>query len=274
MTDRYDFDGLDFRGQGYYVFSDYEIDPARSPESIASPWEFWVAALARARTGDFSWIPRIYDLYESSEDYVFDGQCLSLLADAAPGATIDRVRAATREALESEEECDPQLLMDMAIVLFGQRSLEDVPVFVRIYERVAIYKDRVPVETYIEYLLGSSGMQGGLANVESDCTAALERHQELTELHGPGDVAIWHGEPFTIQRFAQWVLDNIDATGTPYTGRRIFEAYTGVDCRPFFAEKEFQPLTATAILEEFLTSSKAESFRADQRYFFGRPRPV
>jgi hypothetical protein len=66
------------------------------------------------------------------------------------------------------------------------------------------------------------------------------------------------------------MLANIGNVEMPYTGRHIFEASTGIDCRPFFRNKEFQPLNAAAILEEFLASPAAEKFNPNIRYFFGR----
>jgi hypothetical protein len=50
--------------------------------------------------------------------------------------------------------------------------------------------------------------------------------------------------------------------------RLWFEAATGIDCSSFFDDGEFQPLAATAIVEEFLESGDPERFEPGVRYFF------
>jgi len=273
MTDPYEFDGLNFRGEGYFVFQDYSVDPTRGAESYKSPWELWVATLARAQQGNFSWVPYLYDVYNDSDDYVLDGLCLNLLGDAAPASTVTHIRESTLMKLDAEEECDPQFLMDMSRVLFAQRRLADVPLLLRIYERVAVYKDRVPVDTYIEDILGGTFFEGGFHNLESNCESVKRRYLELTREYGSDEISLWQGTPFTIHRFAQWMVANIDNVAMQYIGRRIFEANTGIDCRPFFRNEEFQPLAAAAILEGFLASPAAEKFKLDSRYFFSHPLP-
>ncbi len=55
--------------------------------------------------------------------------------------------------------------------------------------------------------------------------------------------------------------------------REKFEASTGINCSGFYNNKQFQPLAATAVLEEFLESVDPQKYREGMRYFFGHPVP-
>jgi len=55
--------------------------------------------------------------------------------------------------------------------------------------------------------------------------------------------------------------------------RHKFETSTGVDCSSFFKKGEFQPLSAAAILEEFLEGDGPEKYKEGVRYFFGHRIP-
>jgi hypothetical protein len=55
--------------------------------------------------------------------------------------------------------------------------------------------------------------------------------------------------------------------------RRRFEASTGIDCSGFYKDRNFQPLTAAAILEDFLESPEVARYEEGVRYFFGHRIP-
>ena len=51
------------------------------------------------------------------------------------------------------------------------------------------------------------------------------------------------------------------------------EASTGIDCSGFYQEEKPQPLTAAAIIEDFLESSESQHYEKGVRYFFGHRIP-
>ena len=271
MSDPYDFDGVQFLGDGYFAFIDYSVDPNRKPDSYASPWELWVATLARARTGDFSWVPKLLDLYLRSEDYVLKAQCADLLADAAPTTTVARIRESVAAKLIRGDRYDPQFAVDMSQVLFANMRLSDVQLLLATYQGGAQFEDTEIIISYLEYILGGIELKGGVGNLASDSELVMRRVEQLADRSGSDAVRLWQGEPFSVAGFAKnWLETSVP---DPITMRRSFEATTGIDCRPFFENEEFQPLVAAATLEDFVESPATAMYEVGVRYFFGHRIP-
>ncbi len=268
MNDAYDFGGIQFFGEGYFVFPDYPLDPARLPKSYGSPWELWVATLARARRGDATWVPGLLDLYLRSDDWVLKAQCCDLLADAAPATTVSRIRESIVAKLVHGDEYAPQFAVDMSSVLFAQMRLADVPLLLSIYRDGAQFEDTEIIICYMEFILGEIELVGGVTYLDSDSRLVSDRYEKLLDQYGTGEIRLWLGEPFIITRFARRWLNTGDVPD-PITLRRIFESTTGIDSRPFFEDESFRPLTAAAIVEEFLESPAAGTYEQGVRYFFG-----
>lgn len=94
-----------------------------------------------------------------------------------------------------------------------------------------------------------------------------------------GNVFFAEGEPIQILSIARRLLDRIrdpDASRARIEqGWVLFGAMSGIDCRDFFdREGHLRPLSAAAILEDFIQSGAAERFEPGVRYFFGRPIPT
>jgi hypothetical protein len=85
------------------------------------------------------------------------------------------------------------------------------------------------------------------------------------------------GQELHVPEIARLLLRNLGTShfeeATQWLLRRRFEASTGINCTSFFKEERFQPLTAAAVLEEFLSSSEATKFVRSHKYFFGWPVP-
>jgi hypothetical protein len=267
MRDPYDFDGVQFFGDGYFIFLDYSSDP----NEARSPWEFWVATLARARRGDFSSVPLLLDLYVDAEDYVLKSQCANLLADAAPASTVSRIRTSIAVKLVRGDEYDPQFAVDMSQVLFADMRLADVPLLLATYQGGAQFEDTEILLSYMEHILGEIELRGGVSNLESDSELVSRRVRQLLEVFGTGEIRLWLGKPFSITSFAKHWLQT--GAPDPITMRRIFEATTGIDCRRFFEDEEFRPLYAAAVVEEFLESPEAAKYEEGVRYFFSHRIP-
>jgi hypothetical protein len=272
MSDPFDFDGIQFLGEGYFVFPSYAIDPKRSLESYRSPWELWVATLARARLGDFSWVPSLLGLYSRSDDYVLKAQCADLLADAGSRTTVARIREAISTKLIRGDKYDPQFAVDMSQVLFANMRLGDVPLLLSTYQGGAQFEDTQIIISYMEYILGEIELKGGVSNLASDSSLVTRRVEQLKDQFGTDEILLWWGEPFSIAGLAEKWLKIVERPD-PITLRRTFEATTGIDCRTFFKDEEFQPLTAAAVVEEFLESTAVAKYKPGVRFFFGHRIP-
>jgi hypothetical protein len=268
MSDPFDFDGVRFSRDGYSVFPDYVPDPKRRVDSYSSPWEFWVAALARARRGDFSFVPPLLEVYNASEDPVLDRQCVSLLGDAGPAATVKQIRDSIPTALQHTDEYDPQFAADMAHVLFADLRLGNIPLLLSIYQDGIQFDETAIIVLYMESVLGEVALDGESGALQSDSQLVLDRVAALRQEYGTDEVRLWYGKPYSVPKFARLFLSTIDTISAPIMWRELFEAATGVDCRPFFNNDDFQPLTAAAMIEEFLDTAAADEFEEGVRYFF------
>ncbi len=106
------------------------------------------------------------------------------------------------------------------------------------------------------------------------------RYAELQSKFGSDQVPVWEGELWSVRDFARRTVELITGdenkrkSVTFIVHRRKFEGATGIDCRPFFAnDRDFQPLAAAAILEDFLASPEADKYEPGVRYFWGHRIP-
>jgi hypothetical protein len=95
---------------------------------------------------------------------------------------------------------------------------------------------------------------------------------------GTDRIPIWKGAVFGVKSLVEHYyeklvhaeaedLDGLDVDFKDF--RRKFESSTGISCSSFFENGEFQPLAATAILEEFLEGPEVNNYDEGVRYFFG-----
>jgi hypothetical protein len=87
------------------------------------------------------------------------------------------------------------------------------------------------------------------------------------------DTPLFEGEPVGARRLAEKLLVHLQMADLPEYWRGRFEAMTGLDCSGFYKSGSLQPLTAAAIVEDFLESGDADKFEPGTRYFFGHRIP-
>ena len=90
---------------------------------------------------------------------------------------------------------------------------------------------------------------------------------------GGADTLVFQGEQFGVIKFTRFLLDRIRRPYFRSVLRHKFEALTGVDCTAFYKNGIFQPLSAAAVIEEFLDSPAAGAYEPGVRYFFGHRIP-
>jgi hypothetical protein len=273
MNDPFEFDGLDFDGEGYFAFEEYELPPGCTVEAVDSPWERWVATLALARNGDFRAVPQLLDLYHAVDDWVLKGLCVELLGDASSTSTLLKIRGTISSSL-AEATYKPQLAVDLCDVLFAHRRLEDIPLLWSVYEDGVRFEDTDILLFYMRQILGGIFPEGGARHLDQDRTVVFERYRELMGRYATGAIALWQGEPFSVERLARYTLASARELQLPELYRHVFESTTGIDCRPFFKNGRFLPLSAAAIVEEFLRHFDPARYEEGKRYFFGHRIPI
>lgn len=125
------------------------------------------------------------------------------------------------------------------------------------------------IKTLLEYPVGDLTDPSNYASEAEYHNAVLERYQHLVDEFGDDQVLIFGGKRFGVVSFAKMLLDRFKQPHVQTFWRRKFEASTGINCTDFYRNGSFQPLAATAIVEDFLESSEATRYEDGVRYFFG-----
>lgn len=246
-------------------------DFPRDPRS--DPWLAFLIALDRAKQGHFDYVPRIVDLYDPEGDYILNYQCIGFVGDAGPDACFD---ALIRRLPRASSPDDPESLFDYCYALMLRGRLADVPLLLRVYQQYASEDGAYILSYYISFLLERDltelpdPAEATLADY-SDAVITLQR--KLAEEFGSEDVLVLKGRRFGVVRTAETILEALQRPYFPPDLRKKFEASTGINCSGFFKDGTIQPLTAAAIVEDFLESPDAQRFEDGVRYFFGHRIP-
>lgn len=258
---------LDWEGHGYFAYERQGDGPSLSDTA----YETWLSALRDAQNGDFSGVPSLVDLFTGDIDPECMDLCESLLADAAPSVTIDRlVQRLDGGSLGFEET------LSWCSVLAQRGKIADMRVVARAYEQVADIRDAalIPVDLSACLDPGSGLSNPDLFGTVRQYRAAIEqRCDELAEKCGTDQALVFKGEPVSIRRLGVHILARMREPCFPYDLRRRFENATGIDCSSFYEGGQFKPMQAAALITGFLESPHSWLFEEGVRYFFGHRVP-
>lgn len=276
MTSPFYWDPTRWNDRGYFVPAAPADDPLLQKVGDVHFWMEAQEILARAKAGDFERLERLLDIRQATAgSHLLPWVCAQILGDAGTPSCFSRILR------EMDDSVDPNMTGAFCHALEAWGSLSAVPAIVQAYDRGfgAQIMDAVP-------LLLSSLLEpewGPLSKFpkEDELIAyedrVLERYEELKKQFGTDQLILLHGERFSVVSVARRLLRGLNGSDferakRPFYRRR-FEASTGIDCSPFYKDGEFQPLTAAAILEDFLESPEAARYEEGVRYFFGHRIP-
>jgi hypothetical protein len=276
------------------------LSPAALNSDLA--WVRVAAIIERAKRGDHSLIPRLREWYEDDRNRL-DRVCIVLTG--AVGRKSDVV--GLLDLLDRGSDPAGSFAADAAA---SAGYLWLVPAMLEAWRRVTSLAHHETIGFAIAELLEAPG--GPIAraargyNISPEMIAATQdpelrklyeelaaeqesptefevlveaRVAELRAQFGSDQVPVWEGELWDVRNFAEKTLQLIVGdeskrkSVTFIVHRRKFEGATGIDCRPFFRNTNFQPLEAVAILEDFLESPDAARYVPGVRYFFGHSIP-
>jgi len=240
---------------------------------------FWMEAqelLAQAKAGDFGRLERLVDIHQATvRAHLLPWVCAQILGDAGTPACFSRM------IRELDDVVDSEMGGNFCHAFEAWGSLSSVPAIVQSYDRYfgAMKMKAVPLllSSLLEPEWGPLSefpTEDGLIAYED---RVLEQYEAHKQKFGTDQVILLHGERFGVVSLAQRMLRGLDGNDferakRPFYRRR-FEASTGIDCSGFYKNEEFQPLTAAAILEDFLESPESARYEEGVRYFFGRRIP-
>jgi hypothetical protein len=278
------------KGLGYWTPEGLPVN-LLDPQALRdrNPWIVLTALVERAKRGDFKNLGLIFPCLRASAEGAFWYACSYALSDAAPAPVLRQlVNEFRSEIWDKKDLWTTEYVVD---TLYHSLRLWTVPILLKFYleiedpVRLSESTDDwdqpslILIPRYLSQLLETE--PGPIA--ESDFPhpeyGALVQgiyEQRCRELGSP-EVAILNGKPFSVRSATEWLLAALTADEINEQevaeGRMLFEASTGVDCRPFFKDFKLQPLTAAGIVEDFLDSLDAAKYKDGVRYFFGHRIP-
>jgi hypothetical protein len=266
---------LRWDARGYFTppVPDDNIRLLKDPDARA--WLQTQDHLQHLKSGSFDRIDDLMTLYNSSRTEMLRWVCAQILGDAGTRRFFARL------AQDLDETLDPDKALRFCNALEAWGSLSAVPVIIQSYDRYFGWQDAESLPLMLSTILEPEWGPLTERPSESDFLAyedrVMERYGELKDKYGTDQILLLHGELFGVRPLARRMLRNLGSSHfekamQPFYRRR-FEASTGIDCSCFYQGREFQPLTAAALLEEFLESPEAARYEDGVRYFFGHRIP-
>jgi hypothetical protein len=277
-------DKLDWQGAGYTAAPTPAADAARAGDPAGPLWVRVEAVLERLRGGDFAATAQAMELYREAvarREWVLVDVCVKILGDAGPGTLMRRLM----QELVDAPRGDPKKEYDYCRILAAWGHLSAVPVLLDQIEEHTTSQDFEVLPIYLSWLLEPEWGPVCLSARRLIRADRVDEYMALVtgvagavrEAVGGEDAYVFHAQRFGVLPLARLLparlgFDHYRAEFWPLF-RRKFEAATGVPCGRFFNDRSFQPLTAAALVEEFLESPAAAKYEDGVRYFFGHRLP-
>lgn len=263
------------KGYSYAVPPEIDLGDERSLRH-EDPWVALAAAVESAKS---SKIPNIDYLKEFANS-----------ADTAPtlvSAITDFIAdAGSRNDLEYLAELlidGPEHLKLVACQSAGWAGeIWLVPFILEALDTMSRQVDRDAIETVLSHLLDPMDEEellffGGRYSPEEYRERVRNRIEEIKDLAGSEEVSVLGGEPIDMPRIIWRMRKHLSDRGDGWRDwsdflilRHKFEAFTGADCSGFYDAHKFQPLSASAAIEDFVQAHPVLDMKAGLRYFFLR----
>jgi hypothetical protein len=274
-TPLFEWDALGYHAN--QASAHYPDDVSVPPGS--DPWLVLDIVLTHVKRGNFRSLSRLFSYVNMSVDPIFWIASAQLLGDAGPVSMLRRFIG----QYEAEINNKTSVLVQAHIcnTLHQSLLLWTVPLMLEMYLRSVSRRELGFVPIFLSRILEE---EMGPIFVATDPDPeyrqlVIDRFQELKDGFGTDNVPVSYGAKFSVPTLAARLLKyvtSIDDDFSPVTvmrDRHILEASTGLDCRGFFRDGVFEPLSTAAILEEFLLQLNPSTYEEGARYFFGHRIP-
>ncbi len=259
---------LNWKGAGYHAFP---LPRSGGEAPDIQIWTDFERILEKAKRGDFTAVPELVDLYDTTESWTLSAAYISLLGDAGTSAALAQVLP----FFQAQVEPTYQVYLSKALAFWGKLSV--VPQILAGWQELEGFQDAEDIPPALSMML--EDVSGPIADAPDHAqkveygALVLARYEELKKTFGTDDVFVFRGGRFSAGRVAGLILTDISASRFEPYMRRRFEATTGIDCSAFYRDGGLQPLAASSIVEEFLKSPHANNYEDGIRYFFGHRIP-
>lgn len=272
-------DGVfEWDARGYQFASEASVNLLASDAlHHENPWVVLGAVLARAKQGQFTSLALLLDCVKRSDHALLWSACFELLGDAGPSTLLRNMVERLRKEVFEKQDFGYQLHVSRA---FHQSLLLwTVPEMLAMYGNTVHRGEIEVISVFLSRLLEPDfgPIAGAMASKEEYAAFVKSKYEEMRAQLGTDQVPVLYGERFSVAGLAERLYAHLQAKDinevTVLRERHFFEAATGIDCSSFYLEEELQPLSAAAIVEEFLESPEAEKYEDGVRYFFGHRIP-
>jgi hypothetical protein len=261
-------DRINWRGAGYYAFP--LARTGANTEEVAL-WADFEQILEKAKRGNFDDMPKLVDLYDTTDSWILSEAYITLLGDAGTRAAIDRVLPVVRARVEPTYQVD----LSRALTVWGELSV--VPPILTGWQDLEGFQDAEDIPPALSEMLeeapGPIVEAADHARKDEYVAIVLTGFEELKAAFGTEKVFLLRGGMVSVRRLAGLMLAELAVGQLDLHLRRRFEALTGIDCTSFHQDESLRPLAATAVVEEFLESPEASRYEDGVRYFFGHRIP-
>jgi len=263
--------GLNWTGQAYAAAALPEGGlPVGDPES--SLWGTWFNTFNRAKRGDFTGVRDLVTVHQKTGNWILRSMCADLLGDAGTQESFRTVM----ESLDTADNIVAKIDFCEVLAWWGQLSI--VPFVLETFHSVQHFNDAdilpVQLSDLLEAEAGLISDSMSFATPSEYSEFVITRYQELRNQLGSDQVIVFNGQRFSVISLAKIILSALADDSFDFPLRRKFEASTGLDCSGFYDERgNLQPLSAAAIVEDFLGSPEAVKYEDGVRYFFGHRIP-
>ncbi len=242
-----------------------------------NPWIVVAATLERAKRGDFSPLPRLTHVMKQWDDAALWGACSILLGFAGSHSLLKALLDEFHTHLFMERNLTYQKYV--AFIFQESMFLWAAPQIAELY-LAAPRRKRMSLLPYLisELIEPHRGLLSQVTASDNEYRSLVAQNvHALRDKYGSSNIPVLYGELFSVRKLAQRMLSGMTTdtinSSTFMSERAIFESATGVDCGGFYLQSRLQPLTAAAIVEEFLASSEVAKYEDGVRYFFGHRIP-
>lgn len=266
---------IDWQADGYYGFPQTAARTRPAP-NLAERYKAWLTAFERATQGNFKLLPGLVELYlQSDDDFILQHLCATLLGDAGTPPCFERIIEVIEEGLPKFMRYETNV--DFCDALFERGRLADVPLMLAVYEKHSSVDEAAIIPCYISELLEYPVTELAIPTefkIEGAYRAAvMNRYEGLVAELGSNQQMVFAGKRFGVVPLAKLMLERFREPHVQPFWRQKFEASTGINCTEFYRDRVFQPLAASAIVEDFLESPEAANYEDGVRYFFGHRIP-
>jgi len=277
MKSPYYWNPTRWEDRGYFAPAAPADDPDLKEIGDVALWMETQEILAQAKAGEFRRIERLLDIHHATtRSHLLPWVCAQLVGDAGTPSCFARM------IRDLDDSLNPDTAGSFCKAFEAWGSLSSIPAIIQSYDRHFGAELMNAVPLHISSLLepewgplSEFPSEDGLIAYED---RVLEQYEVLKQKFGTDQVILLHGERFGVVSMVQrWLRglksgDDFERAKRSFYRRR-FEASTGIDCSSIYKDGRFHPLTAAAILEDFLASPAAARYEEGVRYFFGHRIP-